>query len=245
MKNLTLTRSSALELFEALGSTTADKWNNKRMAVKLAKADEMVDDDLKLKGKPKATLAKVLDAIENEVEIVVVDDEGEAKPTQHKEGTPAKGKAEAPAPKAKAKSKAQSPVEEPVDEEEVEEQVDEQAEALEALKNRFDAGELSKKEFAAERKAIMDKAKGIEPKVKAPKAPKEPAEAKTPGVRETATRPYLAGKVIAKHGLENGITPEMVAELDNMYPKANEAESFGRLRNAWHVIRGFQDANAK
>lgn len=245
MKTLTLTRSNALELFEAMGRTTADKWNNKRMEVKLAKADEMIDDDLKLKGKPKATLTKVLDAIENEIEIVVVDDEGataQAAPA----AAPAKGKtkAEAPAPKAKAKSKTPPPVEGEVDEE-VEEVVDEQAEALEALKNRFDAGELTKKDYAAERKAIMDKAKGIEPKVKAAKAPKEPAEAKTPGVRETATRPYLAGKVIAKFGLANGITPEMVAELDNMYPKANEAESFGRLRNAWHVIRGFQDASAK
>lgn len=51
---------------------------------------------------------------------------------------------------------------------------------------------------------------------------------------------YLAGTIIAKYGLTAGVNPEMVAELDAVYGEANPAGSFGRLRNAWHVVRGYK-----
>jgi len=66
-----------------------------------------------------------------------------------------------------------------------------------------------------------------------------PETTRIPGVRETRTRPYLAGTIIAEHGLEAGVTEAMVAELDDLYGKTNPAESLFALRNAWHSIRGF------
>lgn len=76
---------------------------------------------------------------------------------------------------------------------------------------------------------------------KAPAAPKEPKAPSIPGVRETKTRPYLAGVIIAKHGMDAGITEAMAAELDTAYGKKNPTESLFCLRNAWHAVRGHAD----
>jgi len=59
------------------------------------------------------------------------------------------------------------------------------------------------------------------------------------GVRESRTRPYLAGVIIARHGLEAGVTDEMVAELDEEYGLPNPRESRFCLKNAWHATRGY------
>ena len=66
----------------------------------------------------------------------------------------------------------------------------------------------------------------------------------TPGVRAMKTRPYIAGVIIAKHGLAAGVTNEMVAELDEQYGHANPAESLFCLRNAWHSARGYVGIDA-
>jgi hypothetical protein len=59
------------------------------------------------------------------------------------------------------------------------------------------------------------------------------------GVRESRTRPYIAGEILKEFGLDNGITPAMVAALEARYPKPNVRESEFALRNAWHAVRGF------
>jgi outer membrane biosynthesis protein TonB len=68
---MNITRDDAVALFSALGINTANKWNAKRMAAKLQKIDEMVDEDTTLDGDEEKTLAQVLVAIENEEEITV------------------------------------------------------------------------------------------------------------------------------------------------------------------------------
>ncbi|GAB4143021.1 MAG: hypothetical protein Tsb009_13850 [Planctomycetaceae bacterium] len=68
---------------------------------------------------------------------------------------------------------------------------------------------------------------------------KEGKKATTPGVRAMKTRPYMAGVIIAKHGLAAGVTKEMVEELDKEYGHANPAESLFCLHNAWHAARGY------
>jgi len=60
-----------------------------------------------------------------------------------------------------------------------------------------------------------------------------------PGVRPTRTRPYLAGAIVAKHGLAAGVTPAMVGELDKAYGKPNPRESQFCLKNAWHACRAY------
>lgn len=77
---------------------------------------------------------------------------------------------------------------------------------------------------------------------KAPKAAKEPRET-IPGVRNSRSRPYLAGLIIKKHTRDAGITDVMVKELDAAYGKENPAESLFCLRNAWHAIRGYNTKN--
>jgi len=61
----------------------------------------------------------------------------------------------------------------------------------------------------------------------------------TPGVRAIKTRPYIAGKIVAKYGLDAGVTSAMVEELDKEYGHENPSESMFCLRNAWHSVRGF------
>ncbi len=67
----------------------------------------------------------------------------------------------------------------------------------------------------------------------------EPKKPTTPGVRAMRSRPYLAGVIIAKHGLAAGVTDAMVAELDEAYGKPNPTESTFCLKSAWHAARGF------
>lgn len=62
---------------------------------------------------------------------------------------------------------------------------------------------------------------------------------RVPGVRPMRTRTYLAGAIIAKHGLGAGVTDGMVTELDTAYGKPNPAESRFCLKNAWHACRAF------
>ncbi|MBB6431540.1 hypothetical protein [Algisphaera agarilytica] len=66
----------------------------------------------------------------------------------------------------------------------------------------------------------------------------KPRKPKAPGVQAKVTRPYLAGQIIAKHGLAAGVTPAMVAELNEAYGKPNDVESAFCLKNAHHAIRG-------
>jgi hypothetical protein len=75
-----------------------------------------------------------------------------------------------------------------------------------------------------------------EPKAK-PTAPKTP-KAVSKGVRDGRTRPYLAGIVLKLH-VGEGVTDDMVKELNAAYGDENETESRFALRNAYHAIRGF------
>lgn len=167
-----ITRDKAIELFTALGVTTASKWNAKRMAAKLTKISEMVDEDTTIEGEADETLTAVLTAIEAGEDIEIAD--GGAKEEEKKEeGKTAAKKKEAPAP-------------------------------------------------------ATDEERGTRTMEELPK------------VRKSNTRMYYAGIVLKEHGYtDEGITQKMVDDLNVMYGKANQAESFYALRDAWHVIRGY------
>lgn len=83
----------------------------------------------------------------------------------------------------------------------------------------------------AEPKKPKAKAKTTAKKAKAP----EPAKVKVP----THTRPYLTGVVLKKHGLNSGVTPEMVKDLNKLYGVPNDRESAAQLKWAIHVLRGY------
>lgn len=177
-KPVTLTHAAALAIFTALGVTTASKWNSARMTAKLAKLNDIIDDDTKFDKAVKPDVDAVLAAIEGGAEITVT------------------GEPEGKAPAAAKGGKGKAP------------------------------------------------AAAKEPKPKKEKADKPAAPKGPPGVRETTTRPYIAGVILAKHGLGAGITEAMALELDEAYGKVNTRESFFCLRNAWHAIRAYQE-NAK
>ena len=104
-----------------------------------------------------------------------------------------------------------------------------------------DAAPVEKKEAA--KKPAAKKAKKEAPK-KA-KAKKETKPKKTgpqvPGIRKLGggSRVYLCGEIIAKSGLEKGITEEMKTYVDENCEKPNKKETEFALRNAWHAIHGF------
>ncbi len=104
-----VTRAAAVKLFEELGITTAAKWNAKRMAAKLEKVQDMVDDEVVLSDKAKDTLSLVIGAKEDGMALSVSDKKGAAPAEAKKGAAPAeakKGAAKAAAPKAAAKPEA-------------------------------------------------------------------------------------------------------------------------------------------
>jgi outer membrane biosynthesis protein TonB len=205
-------RDAAITLFEALGITSASKWNVKRMAAKLAKVDEMVDVDTAIEDpNAEATLSACLGAITAGEEITVdteaADTKTKAEATKAKASKKSKAKPKSkPEPKPKKKATATKPKPEP------------------------------KKKG----KGVTTKTKKVTPKPKKSPEPSSKGSA-TRGVRDGATRPFYAGKVIKAHGLENGVTESMVAALDKTFGRPNERQSFFILRNAWHAIRGYSE----
>ena len=89
------------------------------------------------------------------------------------------------------------------------------------------------------RKTATKKTATAKAKPTAKTTPKKPEAPKVPGVRAGRTRTYLAGLIIARHGIAAGVTDAMVAELDEEYGNANPRESQWCLKNAWHVARGY------
>ena len=69
-------RSAAVALFVALGLKNADKWNTARMATKLSKVNEMVDEDVQLDETEAATLAAVRAAVEANEDFEIVQSVG-------------------------------------------------------------------------------------------------------------------------------------------------------------------------
>ena len=61
----------------------------------------------------------------------------------------------------------------------------------------------------------------------------------TPGVRAGRTRGYVAGQLIKKNGLDAGVTPELIAELNAEYGKPSDEMSEWLLKAAWHALRGY------
>ncbi len=103
-----VTRDEAVALFNALGISSADKWNAKRMAAKLGKIEEMVDDDTNIEDVDiDKTLTTCLEAIEADEEIKVVSETKAAKDKDGKaeKGSPAEKKEKEAAKKKEAKEK--------------------------------------------------------------------------------------------------------------------------------------------
>lgn len=117
-------------------------------------------------------------------------------------------------------------------------------EAIKAKKEiRIEGGSPTPKEV---KKAEKAKAKGEKP-AKAPKEPKAAKEPKPPkevkAARETA--PYVCGQLIAKAGLEVGITDEMVNEFGKLYGRENPYRTWFDMKAAWHAIHAYTESKVE
>ena len=75
-----------------------------------------------------------------------------------------------------------------------------------------------------------------------PEKPQRPQkEDKVPGERMKKSRRYMAGVVVAKYGIESGVTAQMIEELDKMYGKANPRISAVLLLDSIYIISGYVD----
>ena len=117
---------------------------------------------------------------------------------------------------------------------------------LEALE---DEREVKVLDDAPEKPAKAKPAKKEEAKKPAAKKEEAKKPAKKPAVqaesngheriRPTLGRPYYAGLVLRKEGLDKGITDGMVKEVDELTGKPNPKESLSWLKLAWHVVNGY------
>jgi hypothetical protein len=73
-----------------------------------------------------------------------------------------------------------------------------------------------------------------------PPAPAGAVNGKPAGVRPSnKIVPYLAGAVLKQHGLEAGVTEQLIGELDKARGKKKPDEAKALLAWAWHAIRGY------
>lgn len=82
------------------------------------------------------------------------------------------------------------------------------------------------------------------PAKKADKAAKPTKSAKGPteglkGVRAEKSALYIAGALIKKHGLKNGVSKEMAHESCKLRGRKDVKQDFFNLRHAWHAIQGY------
>jgi outer membrane biosynthesis protein TonB len=102
MKNLEITRTAAIAIFAAIGISTAGKWNATRLGAKLAKLDDMIDEDGEAEDPAvQADIDRVLAADT----ITVTAAKAAAKEPKAKAAKEPKAKAAAKEPKAKAAAK--------------------------------------------------------------------------------------------------------------------------------------------
>ena len=128
-------------------------------------------------------------------------------------------------------------------------------------KPQFEENDMAKKEQKPGKSQTDKKASGApsrskprkevagpQPKPKSDKAatrdtkPAQPTPEKKPmGVRLGRTVPFLAGTVIRKHGMEGGVTPEMMREMAELRKSETAEEQKADLAWAWHAIRGYSE----
>lgn len=86
-----------------------------------------------------------------------------------------------------------------------------------------------------------EKKKGRKKKEKGEKAEKKPKKKKKSRV---LTRGFYAGVVFKKHGRANGITEEMIKDVDELYGTPNADVSKGALKWAEDALKGYFDGDA-
>lgn len=216
-------KNAAVALFIALGLKNADKWNDARLAAKLGKIKEMVDEDVKLEGTEQENLTAVMAAAAAGEEFEI---EG---------GEPVEGGSDGPVEqndKATAAPKQ-------TDEEKAAAKATKEAEKTAAKAAKDEEKAKAKEAKAAERAEKKAAAKA------AKKAEREAKKAESEADRVKGRKRLRAcGLVLRTHGMVDGsfvlkVTPELVAEVDAIVGKPNPTQTEHSLAQAWSAIAGY------
>lgn len=229
-------KSKAVGLFVALGLKNADKWNDQRLATKLGKIKEMVDEDVELEAEAGDLLKEVMDAAEAG-EGFEIEEEGTEvdAPAERAEGEPQAEKAAKP--KKEKKAKQPKPKKEKA-----------QRRTVHYIcgeligKHGVEAGVTKEfvKELTDELKKDDQQRFGIDMKTSWHAiAGYTGFEGDAVGVNtKMETRPKAAGKLYKEMGLDAKVK-DLIAVLNEKYGKANDTQSTYTLRNALGAIKGF------
>lgn len=235
-----ITRQEAIDIFEALGYEGSESWNKSTLLKRLEslhedlEPDQIIGDDeldeildwlfkagkdgepIKIVAERKKStddedLSEEDDEVADEEEEEVGEEEEEEKPKP----TPKKKapvKKTPPPPKKTAKKKEETP---------------------------HPPKKTSKKGPAKEELEKVVKPTDMK-KVREELKKEIKKEKKLNRIRPTTTgRPYIAGYILRKHGLENGVTDEMISEMDELCKSSNLTECQAWLKSSWHIVNGY------
>jgi len=251
METTLIRKEDAVALFKELGMKSVSLWDTKRLEQRVNKVDKMVDADILLDNPDvAATLAQCLAALMNGANIAIEDEVATQACTAPKKKTVAKKPTTPKTLRDKAEKAAKAKaLKEAADAKVLKEAADAKVlkEAADAKAARLASDKAlhtqSKEADDAQRMALSHRHNSETSPADVPPIVKQKAKQTIPGVRLIKTRPYCAGLVIKKHGMEHGITSEMVEELDTMYGSPNPSGSLITLRIAWNAIRGYNENN--
>lgn len=92
-------------------------------------------------------------------------------------------------------------------------------------------------------KPRVKKPKKVKTKTKQARAPRAVVgpkiEGKLEGVSSYRNRLFYCGVVLRKHGLEEGLTEEIIEEVDSGVGCSNPEATHRQLAHAWHVLNGY------
>lgn len=212
-------KNAAVALFVALGLKNADKWNDARLAAKLGKIKEMVDDDVKLEGAEQELLTGVMAAAAAGEEFEI---EG-GEPAAATEQVPGAEKAQSATKQtdeekaAKAKEKADKAAAKDADKA-----------AKAAAKEKEKADRLAAKAAAKAAKEVL---KGTGEDRVLPIKMKAAAKA---GKYE------IAGQVLAEFGMPDEITDKMCDRFIELFGLGNRSNAAFYLIGAWKAVTTFR-----
>ncbi len=248
---LKVSRSDMVKLFEALDYFTSSKWNAKKMRKQLAQLMDQSDlEEIGFEDEGLNMLfQKLLDestSEDGEVKIVR-DEEIETEPAGEAEegGGIDDSLEDGTEPLTEDELEAIEDVTEPdvADRDEPRDESGmtgeaagpEEEVAIEKVPGDEEAEVPSKEKKTRKKKAKPTK-KGTKLRgVPGPKVGKNEPK----GIRSIRNRLFYAGAILKQHGIQDGLTDELITKVDKLIGKENLIASKAQLGLAWHVINGY------
>ena len=207
-------REAAVCMFVALGLKNADKWNDERMAGKLARVKDMLDDDVTLEEAEQETLNAVLTAI----------DVGEGFEVAESVEQPESAAVEQETEEAETNDVLEAATEE------AETETDDQPE---------EAEETPRQKRRRERQEAKEQA-AEEPKEPKPKKEKKPKEPKPKKESKNGIY-FVCGEVIGRRGLKAGVGEDAIDEVMAAVgcKESQRVQITISAKSSWHAIAGY------